>query len=671
MRNKGIFSMLLLVFVFLFSSNPILANEKDDSSLIADASNNLKEIEASDELINTDQGKLSENSKYRKYDYVIDAYDVNIIVNEDNTYQISENISAHFNKEKHGIIRDIPIRNTVRHTNGSTFYNWAIISQIKVSEKYRVSNITEYKIKYKSIKIGDSKKTILGDHQYTINYLYNIGKDQGKNFDEFYFNIIGDSWDTAIGNIHFSITLPKEFDKNKIEFTNGDYGSTDHNNIIYRVDGNIITGRYLGNLGSYQALTINIELPEGYFSTDVSQISKLLNISLIIAPIILLMIAILIFYCYKKGNRKVVPKMEFYPPDNLNSAEVGLYYYGKTNKNMIVSLLIYLASRGYLKLSEENKPNKKGKNDTVIRIIKLKEYNQNNKIESLFMKGLFGKNKKTVTIDKLKYKFYNTINKIEVYLTSSENMSTIFEKGSEKRQLWIGIIIFTSSLLVTLRPVLEYEESLLLLFLFNLYNIAAVFIVILACFKKWIKIHIRVVLIVIGYLLFVLVNGTEMTSLLKYNDFYLWAAVINEISITICFILIIKMKKRTPYGMEMFARIQGFKDFMRSAQKEKLQELIEKNSAYLYDILPYAYVLGTSNTWMKKFQNLTLKAPSWFIGETYSDINSFNSYFDSTMKSTSRTLVSGPIDGGSSDTGGSSDGGSSGGGSGGGGGSSW
>ena len=55
------------------------------------------------------------------------------------------------------------------------------------------------------------------------------------------------------------------------------------------------------------------------------------------------------------------------------------------------------------------------------------------------------------------------------------------------------------------------------------------------------------------------------------------------------------MKKRTEYGIKILGRIKGFKNFLETAEKEKLEEMVEKNPTYFYDILPYTYVLGISN----------------------------------------------------------------------------
>ena len=99
--------------------------------------------------------------------------------------------------------------------------------------------------------------------------------------------------------------------------------------------------------------------------------------------------------------------------------------------------------------------------------------------------------------------------------------------------------------------------------------------------------------------------------------------------------------------------------------------MVEKNPTYFYDILPYTYVLGISDKWMKKFEFITIQAPTWYDSTDNFNFISFSSFINSTMSSADN-LMSSDYDSNSSYSGGSSSGGgSSGGGSGGGGGSSW
>lgn len=94
-----------------------------------------------------------------------------------------------------------------------------------------------------------------------------------------------------------------------------------------------------------------------------------------------------------------------------------------------------------------------------------------------------------------------------------------------------------------------------------------------------------------------------------------------------------------------------------------------EDPTYFYNILPYTYVLGVSDKWIKKFESISLQAPSWYDSPNAFDMVSFGTFMNSTMVSAQSVMSSSP----SSDSGGggSSGGGSSGGGSGGGGGGSW
>ena len=137
----------------------------------------------------------------------------------------------------------------------------------------------------------------------------------------------------------------------------------------------------------------------------------------------------------------------------------------------------------------------------------------------------------------------------------------------------------------------------------------------------------------------------------------------------LCFIY---MPKRTPFGVNMLGRLEGFRNFLEVAEKPQLEQLVMQDPQYFYRIMPYTYVLGVSNTWVKKFEEIQMQAPEWYGGPIY-DIYSFNNTMDRTMATASRAMTSSPSEnsGGGGGGGGFSGGGFSGGGSGGGGGGAW
>lgn len=117
-------------------------------------------------------------------------------------------------------------------------------------------------------------------------------------------------------------------------------------------------------------------------------------------------------------------------------------------------------------------------------------------------------------------------------------------------------------------------------------------------------------------------------------------------------------------------KIKGFKMFLETAEKERLETLVDENPEYFYDIMPYAYVLGVSDKWMKKFENIAINPPSWYYGYNTFTFHTMYHFMNSTVRNCSEAMTSVPQ---TSSSGGFSGGGGgfSGGGSGGGGGGSW
>ena len=122
------------------------------------------------------------------------------------------------------------------------------------------------------------------------------------------------------------------------------------------------------------------------------------------------------------------------------------------------------------------------------------------------------------------------------------------------------------------------------------------------------------------------------------------------------------IKKRTVYGNELLGKIKGFKTFLEIAEKPKLEALVNENPEYFYNILPFTFVLGVSDKWIKKFETIALHEPKWYSGRSSFSAASFGRSMQKTMSSATSVMSSSPSN--------KSGGGSSGGGSGGGGGRS-
>ena len=673
----------------------------------------------------------SKNSLYASRDYVIDKYDINIIVNENNTFDITETITAYFNISKHGIFRTIPLKNTIVRLDGTTSTNRTQVSNISVDNEYKkIRQNGNYKL-----QIGSKDHTLIGEQKYVIKYTYNLGKDPMNNYDELYYNIIGNEWDTVIGNITFSITMPKEFDSSKLGFSSGTKGSTDNSKVIYNVNGNNITGTYNGILDVGEALTVRCELPEGYFVDAKLDINKI-DYLMFFVPIIFLVISILLWYIYGRDDQ-IIETIEFYPPEGLNSLDVGFLYKGRAENKDVTSLLIYLANKGYLEISNKkielnadkinlnqesrNNANKKimilqnkindlkvsnpssqkikyyenmldiyknidtpinyeqyglkssinninRKNKFLIR--KLKDYDGNNLHEQWFMEGLFEYNRNEVTDSMLYNNFYITNNRILHTINNKQNKNKVFEKSSLNKKIFIILMIIASYCLITIPPIFTYGEQETLIFALVFPGIG--FTALLGMLFGDIPISVKIFGVFWGLGFGGIPWLITVLPALMQDMSYLICYIIGLLCIGVMILVIKYLPKRTKYGNEMLGKLKGFKNFLETVEKEKLESLVMENPNYFYDILPYTYVLGVSDKWIKKFESISLQAPSWYDSSNSFDISSFNRFINSTMTSAQGAMTSSPSSSsGGSSSGGSSGGGSSGGGSGGGGGGSW
>lgn len=631
--------------------------------------------------------------------YTIEAYNIDMQVNEDNTFDITETIIANFTGyNKHGIYRKIPLKNSVTRTDGTKSNNNAKITNISVNDNFKTSNESGYKV----IKIGDADKTVSGIKTYTVKYTYNIGKDPLKNADELYFNLIGDEWDTSISYVTFKITMPKEFNKTLLGFSSGKTGSTNSSNVLYNVNGNVISGSLRNSLSSGEALTVRLTLPEGYFVGA----SLNLNMYAIITIIISLLFVLISYKLWAKHGKddKVIETVEFYPPKGFNSAEVGYLYEGVADDNSIISLLIYLANKGYLKIEEIEKKALIGKYKSF-KIIKLKEYDGNNENERIFFDGLFEckkigklidaskvilndieafleKNKKmenfkdddTVTEDDLHDNFYRILDIIKSRLDSKENKNKIFEATASKKRKWLILMIIGIFLLITIKPTLEYSnqtvyingiptDSPIAMIPFTLLFPGIGFSLLFVLMYQKSIIH-KICGLVIGGFWSGISFGMVMLPILIQDISYFIMYIIGIICVAIIILFVKIMPKRTHYGNEMLGKIQGFKNFLEIVEKPKLEQLVMEDPEYFYNILPYTYALGVSDIWVKQFETMAIQAPNWYDSTGDFNMKTFGTFMATTMVAVSASMSSSPSSN-------SSGGGSSGGGSGGGGGGSW
>lgn len=328
-------------------------------------------------------------------DYYIDAYHVDIEVGEDNTFHITETLTYNFVQAHHGMTRVIPLWHTRNREDGSDSKIYAKVSNVKCSDPIAS---TERDSKNYTIQVGSADAYVHGEKTYTLSYDYAMGKDPLRDADELYFNIVGTEWECPIANISWEIHMPKDFDAASLGYSVGNYAASGYDTDMLQstVTDQTITGSYAGHLNAYEGITIRCTLPEGYF------IYKINYMPYVLVALVVLLCGILFWFTGKED--KVIPVISFEPPEGYNPLDVAFVEKEAVSNTDMAALLIYLANKGYLRIEQT-----KGKDR--FSMTKVKDYDGDNNIEALYMKGLFKRGDTASTKSLEKDSFYEVIDK--------------------------------------------------------------------------------------------------------------------------------------------------------------------------------------------------------------------------------------------------------------------
>jgi len=330
---------------------------------------------------------------------------------------------------------------------------------------------------------------------------------------------------------------------------------------------------------------------------------------IIIIDIVFIVVTFFLWNKYGKDCNLGTVQLEAYPPMELNSAEVGQIYKGYNENMDLVSLVLCLANKGYIKIDvikEEVHTGTFKREARSFKISKLKEYDGTDEIEKAFFNELFSHNDEATWND-LYDNFSIKLMKIEKQC--KEKHQENYEEDSLNYSLLVaGMILIVFIVCMFSSPltgiVVEIIISPVLLpLLYFIYRIESIP-------KK-----IFLILLEIPVLLLCFMQGlAESTFTTIFN--------ISIIAILSFFMGI--MRKKTGYNTEIFAKIIGFKKFLKKASKEDLQKLTNENPEYFYNVLPYAYALGMGNKLIKKFDDIYLQSPKWFRGDLEYKVSKVN-----------------------------------------------
>lgn len=549
----------------------------------------------------------------------IDNYNVLMRVEKNGDLFVSERIDYNFGQlERHGIYRDIPI-SLIR--NGKKirleFSNIAVTDENGKAHTFD-TNKTKDNLQ---IKIGDPDIFITGNHSYIIDYRVKKPILFLQENDRLSWNAIGTSWLVPIERATVEIKFENLAENIVMDCFVGVFGSTTE------CERTQSSGLFTAtNLEMREGMTIDIDFPKGIIAPPTqSEVfwNNFKHWSPILFPII---IFFLLFSLWKKHGKD--PKgrgtiiTQFDAPDSLTPAQVGVVFDEKAQNRDVWAELIFLATKGYLKIHKEGKEYrlerlKDGSDltDGVAKKLFIALFEEKKEFQSLkkLVIDILKKDsdvplqKESVLLSDLKYKFATDLQEIKTMLYNELVKKEYFVKNPE---------------------------------------------------------FIKGIYLAIGIVAFVL-TGISFGFFVSTENIVLLVSLL--LSAVLVMVFSPFMSKRTDKGVAAKEHILGLKIYLTVAEKDRINfhNAPEKNPATFEKFLPFAMALGVETEWAKQFKDLALTDPSWYSsGGTahFSALALTSSLSDFSAFASSNLAVSQSSSGG---------GGFSGGGGGGGGGGSW
>lgn len=602
----------------------------------------------------------SDNTMYTE------EYNVKVEVAENNSYKYLEKLNIYYVTPHHGIYRYLPLQGQV-------------ISDIRVpGYDYETYSQNGYEV----IKIGSGSYTLTGAHPYQISYKIAMFEDGNTEKDMLLLNLVPTDWETDIGSSYCEVTLPKEADLSKAAVYSGTYGSEGNEDNVVMETGN--DGKTIKlsakNIPAHHGITLALELPQGYWvgAPEFGSLNFGSMLLFLLGPIG----AFLAWFLFGKDGH-LVKTLEFYPPEGITPGEAGYLIDGSADKEDVISSIVYLADKGYMDIEEADRSSFK---------FTAREYPGSEEpayIHSIF-KGIFPSDKYERYSDSLGTSFgikYNTARQQLAGMFSGYNAIIKPESKMARAICFIAAIV----------PAVAFYSWA------NSNGSDASFGMAWSCLhilvSEWLlcsaydrirtSSKVKTILKSIGAIWFftmgvgILPIATDGFTMLSFEKAIIVAALLLGGTLICMFFAVIAVARTDEYT-RLLGKVLGFREFIKTAEVDKLNELVEEDPEYFYHIMPYAYVFGLSNRWIKKFENIPIITPNWYRGVRTMD--RFDYYMMGRMMSDCNASVgnnivlpSAPSSGGGfggsgggwSGGGGFSGGGFSGGGAGGGGGGGW
>ena len=615
----------------------------------------------------------------------IEAFDVEIEIAEDGALEVTEVIEVDFAEPSRGIYREIPVRVPV----GEDELRRYRVEDVRVRTGMATPNILERTDGFNDVmlRIGSPTITVVGTNVYTISYTFHGALNRFAEHDELWWNVTGDRWDTEIASVTAQVSAPAE--PSDLRCFEGRTGSdTPCGEATSRGGDAVFSG---GPLAPGEQLDVVVELPRDAVDVaepDLEPASALARTfstapSRVAAGVFVSLLGLAgLLWLYRRGRDADAPAgaggVEYRPPLGLRPAQLRTLLTQRVDETSLSATLVDLAVRGHLRIEEvepEGTFSRFRSSDwRLVRTVNPEDPLRAH--EKHVLAGLFGS--ATLRLEGEAPDDLDTDRTIGADTAEQERLDADGERSG-------GVDVpagAAGALAGVLQRALPAEEghgrtSVLLstlgqgAFAPTARKVDEVLERDVVRRGYFVRRPSTVRGIARGVTLAITIAGIVglIATAATFSDWGL--AVAPLIVIGLAGLLLARWApRRTAKGAEVNARAKGFREFIETAEADRM-DFAEREQIFAA-YLPYAMAFDCVDRWTERFAALGVAAPvaagGWYVASRGRGLDDFGRSLSSFSSSTGSTLRQTASSSGGSGSGG---GGSAGGGGGGGGGGRW
>lgn len=464
---------------------------------------------------------------------------------------------------------------------------------------------------------GSSFQT--GKNVFQIRYVIKEYKEKNPSYDMFLYDALASNWNVPMTKLDLTINFPENFDTSDLQYYAGQYGAQ---NLSKNLDAKM-TDKSLHFSGTHIpenfGITVKAQLEDGYWQNALDN-SWAIPLMLILLGITTLMI----FLLWVIGGRdvRVAKTSEKRPIDGLTPADVGFLLYGRTRIKDVAILIVYLASKGYMKIVEYA-PKK-------YTLVKMEPPKDEERYIRLAYDILFDDVYDGRALDprKMHTRLQTVRKNVETSVANgfgAKDMKACTRISQILRFISILLLSLCMGAVYILMQLYRFQDITVLSFLMPTVVFAILLIIINNRFDSRYETdtnsyRFSMILFVALYLGAIMAMSVTFWRSSGNSILGIVAVLTGIVSLGLTLI----MKKRGVGNAKLVTRILCLRDHIGNVTGSELAREGMITPEYYYSLLPYALAFSQEEIWARKFRWIGARGAEFFEVETYGNTMATN-----------------------------------------------